>query len=118
MVQKIVDIARVYFNWVEPRPFRLSRKFNGVLPTEFDSSHEELEVVYDEDGRQTRREAFSTPAMRMRLAKGPVRLETILYRDWRKKLVSGKRQAVRKTPAPRSTPMARSRAESGATVPF
>jgi hypothetical protein len=79
MVQKIVDIARVYFNWVEPRPFRLARKFKGLLPTEFDTSHQELETVHDDNGRQTRREEFSTPAMRMMLAKGPVRLETILY---------------------------------------
>lgn len=86
MVQKIVDIARIYFNWVEPRPFRLSRKFKGLLPTEFDSSHEELETVHDETERQTRREQFSTPAMRMFLAETPVRLDTILNTDWRKRL--------------------------------
>jgi hypothetical protein len=73
---------------------------HSARATEFDSSHEELKVVHDEDGRQTRREAFSTPAMGMRLAKGPMRLETILYTDWRMKLVGDKRQAVRKTRLP------------------
>lgn len=38
MVQKIVNIARIYFNWVEPRPFRLARTFNALMPTEFDSA--------------------------------------------------------------------------------
>lgn len=90
MVQKIVDIARVYFNWVEPKPFRLARKFKGLLPTEFDTSHQEIETVHDDNVRQTRREEFSTPAMRMMLAKGPVRLETILYTDWHKKLATVK----------------------------
>jgi hypothetical protein len=44
----------LYFNWVEPRPFRLSRKFKGLAPTEFDTGHEEVVSAHDEIVRQTR----------------------------------------------------------------
>lgn len=86
MVQKIVDIARVYFNWVEPRPFRVAERFQGKIAKEHDSTHDMLEKVSDESEREARREKLSTPAMRMYLAKSPVRLDTILYTDWKAKL--------------------------------
>lgn len=38
MVQKVIDIARVYFNWVEPRPFRLAETFEGKIAKEHSSS--------------------------------------------------------------------------------
>jgi hypothetical protein len=88
MVQKIVDIARVYFNWVEPRPFRVARKFESMDPMPSASSHERIEPGYKEHQRRTKHEDKSTPAMRMRLAKSPIRLQTILYTDWRTKLAA------------------------------
>jgi len=109
MVQKIVDISRIYFNWVEKRPFRLSRKFKGLMPTEFDTGHEEMETVHDETERQTRREQFSTPAMRMFLAAAPIRLDTILNTDWRKKLKGLTASAPRPRRRPKDAPAAPTR---------
>ncbi len=86
MVQKIVDIARVYFNWVEPRPFRLAEKFEPKIAREHSSNHETFEKASDQHKRKEQREKLSTPAMRMNLAKSPVRLEEILYTDWKTKL--------------------------------
>lgn len=83
MVQKIVDIARVYFNWCEPRPFRLVRDFQTLEQQLADSGHETVKAEVKAIRRRARREEFSTPAMRMKLARAPVRLETILYTDWR-----------------------------------
>lgn len=83
MVQKIVDIARVYFNWCEPRPFRLVRDFQTLEQQRASSGHETIEAEVKASLRRARREEFSTPAMRMKLARAPVRLETILYSDWR-----------------------------------
>lgn len=88
MVQKIVDIARVYFNWVEPRPFRLARKFEALDPNPNDPWHERLETGRKEQQRQTKRE--QTPAMRMFLANKPMKLEYILYTDWLEKLALDK----------------------------
>src|SRR3569833_693232 len=51
MIQKITDIARVYFNWVEPRPFRVSRRFSPLTPI-FDSGHEVLAFAADEQVRR------------------------------------------------------------------
>lgn len=79
MVPKIVDIARVYFNWVEPRSFRLAGGFQARTPTEFDTSHLRVRSTYREQVRRTRREDFSTPAIRLGLVKRPLGLETILY---------------------------------------
>ena len=62
---------------MEPRPFRLSRKFEGKIAKEHASFNDKLEKKSDEDERRERREAYSTPAMRMKLAKSPVRLEMI-----------------------------------------
>lgn len=45
-----------------------------------------FEKLSDEKERKARREKKSTPAMRMFLAKSPMRLETILYTDWKAKL--------------------------------
>lgn len=87
MVQKVVDIAQIYFNWVEPRPFRLARDFVALEAKEFDTNHRRMASARGEHVRRTRREDFSTPAMRMGLAKSPLRLETILYGDWRGKLM-------------------------------
>jgi hypothetical protein len=86
MVQKIVDIARVYFNWVEPRPFRLAEKFEAKIAKEHSSNTEMFEKLSDQNERKERRENKSTPAMRMFLAKNPMRLEAILYTDWKAKL--------------------------------
>lgn len=113
MVQKIVDIARVYFNWVDPRPFRLSRKFEGKVAKEHSNFNEKLEKVSDENERRERREAHSTPAMRMRLAKSPVRLETIVYMDWRSKLFPSQRSTVRIRPVHHIRPYV---AESSAAI--
>lgn len=76
----------------------LVEEVRSANASRFDTSHEELDAVHDEGLRQSRREEFSTPAMRMRLAKGPVRLETILSTDWRTKLMGPNRQAARKGP--------------------
>lgn len=86
MVQKIVDIARIYFNWVEPRPFRLARKFESVDPSPHAPGHDKIETGIKVLKRRTKREEYSTPAMRMYLAKSPIRLQTILSTDWRTKL--------------------------------
>src|SRR5262245_140174 len=86
MVQKIVDISRVWFNWVEPRDFRISRRFKGKIAKDHSSSTEMFEKLSDENERQEKREAKSTPAMRMFWAKRPIPLEEILYIDWRSQL--------------------------------
>jgi transposase-like protein len=88
MIQKIVDISRVYFNWIEPRPFRLSRTFDPLVAATFYSAHAHLASAAKQDDRRTRREKMTTPAMRVGLAKAPVRLDTILYTNWRGKLLS------------------------------
>jgi hypothetical protein len=105
MVQKVADIARVYFNWVEPRPFRVTRSFKGKLAKEHSSATEYLEKVSKENDRQERRESYTTPAMRMFLASSPIRLETILYTDWHEKLfpVKKARLAARSSKARRSS---------------
>jgi hypothetical protein len=102
MLQKIVDIARVYFNWVEPRPFRTGRKFESMDHQPNASGHERMETDPKEAKRRLRREEYSTPAMRMYLARGPIRLETILNTDWRAKLSSStqRRAPSRKREAP------------------
>jgi hypothetical protein len=97
MIQKIVDIARVYFNWVEPRPFRISRRFNPLAPTVFDSGHEHIETTDKEQTRSAWREKKSTPAMRLRLVDRPVRLDTILYGKWPDKLLAPAK-ALKKRP--------------------
>lgn len=63
MVQKIIDIARVYFNWVEPRPFRLARKFEALDPNPDAYGHERVGTGHKEQQRQTKREQFTTPGM-------------------------------------------------------
>jgi hypothetical protein len=83
MVQKMVDIARVYFNWCEPRPFRLVRHFKTLAEEIADSSHEHIDATVKGDYRRALREEFTTPAMRLGLARKPTRLDTILYNDWR-----------------------------------
>lgn len=88
MVQKIADIARVYFNWVEKRPFRLARNFESMDPYKDSPGHEKLPKGFEEQQRRSRREDFTTPAMRMHLASGPVELATILNTDWRAKLAT------------------------------
>jgi hypothetical protein len=82
MVQKMVDIARVYFNWCEGRPFRLVRKFKTLGEELADSGHGHMEEGKKGEYRRAKREEYSTPAMRLGLARAPVRLETILYTDW------------------------------------
>jgi hypothetical protein len=112
MVQKIVDIARVYFNWVEPRPFRLSRKFEGKIAREHPSNHDKLDKTSKEADRKEKREAFSTPAMRMFMASSPIRLETILYTDWHSKLFP-----VEKKRRPSKRLVARKRSTSAPLLP-
>lgn len=58
-VQKILDIARIYYNFVEVRERSLGR-------------------FYPDETDRTR----STPAMRIGLAKGPVEIKKIIYRSW------------------------------------
>lgn len=86
MVQKMLDISRVWFNWCEARPFRLAKKFKALDPQPHDPWHDKIDNAFAEQQRQTKREEFTTPAMRMYLAKNEVRLETILYTDWLTKL--------------------------------
>jgi transposase-like protein len=88
MIQKIVDISRVWFNWCEPRPFRIARKFDSLHAIMYDTSHSHLEEVSDENKRKTKRERMSTPAMRIGLTRSPVRLDVILYRNWPRKLLT------------------------------
>jgi len=83
MVQKMVDIARVYFNWCEARPFRLKRRFTTLAEELADTGHEHIEARVKGDYRRARREEYTTPAMRLGLVRKPTRLDTILYNDWR-----------------------------------
>ncbi|WP_404382405.1 hypothetical protein [Caenispirillum salinarum] len=59
----VLDIMRVYYNWVEPRP-RAGAKY----------------YFFESDGEKR------TPAQRLGIAKAPVRVETILGSDWEAKL--------------------------------
>jgi hypothetical protein len=61
--------------------------------------HEKLPKGFEEQQRRSSREDFTTPAMRMHLALGPVELATILNTDWRAKLATTEtsgRSAARK----------------------
>lgn len=54
------------------------RKVADVVPTD----HKGLQANFCRElDRRTKREEYLTPAMRMYLAKGPVRLQTILSTD-------------------------------------
>jgi hypothetical protein len=103
-LQKIVDIARIYFNWCEARPFRVSRKFSSTDPQPHDPMHDKLDNLYEEHMRRTRREDYSTPAMRMHLATAPIALETILNTDWRTKLATSQRHKGRLKKSSRMRP--------------
>ncbi len=86
MVQKIIDIIRVYYNWVERRQFRTERKFDNVEERVAKTAHDLLAVAFRRSTRSSTREDMSTPAMRLGLAKGPAALDKILYQDWLAKL--------------------------------
>jgi hypothetical protein len=45
MVQKTGDIVRVYFNWCEPRTFRLVRHFKTLAEEIANSSHEHIDAT-------------------------------------------------------------------------
>jgi hypothetical protein len=95
MLQKIVDICRIYFNWCEARPFRLNRKFDPLDPQPHDPWHDKLDNAYEEQKRRAKREEYTTPAMRMYLATVPVKLETILNTDWHTKLATSRRHKAK-----------------------
>lgn len=118
MIQKAVDIARVYFNWVEPRPFRISRRFNPLAPTIFDSGHETIETADKEQTRSAWRQNKSTPAIRLRLAKSPVRLDTILYDKWPEKLLAPAKALKKRPPSSRGDRPPRGGIELDHSIPF
>jgi hypothetical protein len=64
--------------------------------------HDKLDNLYEEHMRRTRREDYSTPAMRMHLATVPIALETILNTDWRAKLATSQRHKGRRPGKPNS----------------
>lgn len=82
MPQKLIDIFRVYYNWVEPRPFRIG---NDYAPEETEFSGTTANII---DGMRKGRKRYAskadrtTPAMRLGLAKAPVDLKDVLYRDY------------------------------------
>jgi len=88
MIQKVVDISRVWFNWVEPRPFRIARKFDPLAAAVYDTSHQHMKAAEKKHTRSEWRQRPSTPAMRIGLAKRPIRLDTILYGNWPEKLLA------------------------------
>ena len=90
-----MDISRIYFNWCEPRPFRVGRKFAPTDTQPHDAWHDKLDNLYEEQQRRNKREEYTTPAMQMYLAKGPVALETILNTDWHAKLATSQRYKIR-----------------------
>lgn len=79
MMQLAFDIARVYYNWCEPRAFRLADDFESTDQALAITGHQRLAATARQSKRAVTREAKTTPAMRLGLARAPVRLETILY---------------------------------------
>lgn len=82
MLQKLIDITRVYYNWVEPRTFRLAKKFDNVEAQAATTGIGLAKALKNESERAQKVQKKSTPAMRLGLARGPVALRTILYKDW------------------------------------
>jgi hypothetical protein len=64
-------------------------------PQPHDPMHDKLDNAFKEKKRQTKREEYTTPAMRMYLATVPVKLETILNTDWHAKLATSQRYKSR-----------------------
>jgi transposase-like protein len=98
MLQKIVDIARVYYNWVEPRPFRIERNFENIEERPLKSKKEMVAVATRQQRRAEMRETPSTPAMRLGLARGPVSLTTILYSDWQSRCFANQKTKKLRNP--------------------
>lgn len=82
MLQKTYDIMRVYYNWCEPRALRASRNFKIIDQELGRSAHQRLTDLQREEFRRKFHEEPKTPAMRLGIARRPVRLDTILYTDW------------------------------------
>jgi transposase-like protein len=83
MLQMIVDIARVWYNWCEPHPFRVARARQSCqeeVPATFPQPQEGTQHGGDKTSRPARDK--STPAMRLGLTNAPTRIDTILYQDW------------------------------------
>lgn len=91
MLQMVLDVARVYYNWCEPRrrrkrnedsatdaPLSLTKaspqqaRPRPILPEHLEPSAFKI----PDDGKAR------TPAMRLGLARAPTRLDTILYGNW------------------------------------
>jgi hypothetical protein len=94
MVQKIMDICRVYFNWCEARPFRLVRQYEGLDEQTAETASQVMEAVFKDSRRRKKREDYTTPAKRLGLARAPVGLETILYGNWHAEVFTGPAQTA------------------------
>lgn len=81
-LQKVIDIARVFYNWCEVRPFRVSADFANIEQALAATAHQRLQASARQNARGPSREAKSTPAMRLGLATRPVDIRTILYGRW------------------------------------
>lgn len=77
---------------VRSRHFRLVRDFESMNPQPHGPWHDRMDNAYEEQQRRTKREKYTTPTMRMYLAKEPIKLEAILTpigtRNWRRPAVT------------------------------
>lgn len=84
MALKILDIARIHYNWVEPRGYVLGE--GEYIPKQVmevaATGHQRMALRGENARRQLQAKEETTPAMRLGVARAPIRLRNILYTDW------------------------------------
>lgn len=97
---KVIDIARVYYNFVEPRKAERSEDYLDLFRRLDLTGHQRFALLADIERiraeerdlerrpekrarEKARRLPGATPAMRLGIANGPVELRSILYEEWR-----------------------------------
>lgn len=81
MIQKLIDIFRVFYNYVKETEVRKRRKKKTVFYTEPipPPPGEDHFETGEENGEKTPPKRMTTPAMRLGLARAPITYEDILY---------------------------------------